>query len=139
MTAVRSRDVFHVLSRDFDHVSCICRAQATGAISRAIREAQANLAASANLLVLVLLAAAAARRHSRPVPAQRSKDRHAPTPHLQRASLPLYLNSFNKSYSIVFETFSDSRAHTRVHSTRHPQPFLQIAVKIRARNTFIRF
>ena len=43
-------------------------------------------------LILVLLAAAAARRHSRSVPAQRSKDRHAPTPHLQRASSLLYPN-----------------------------------------------
>ena len=61
------------------------------------------------------------------------------TPHLQRASLPLYLNLFNKSYSIVFETFSHSRAYTRVHSTRHPQPLLQIALKIRARNWWPRW
>ena len=52
----------------------MCGAQATGAISHSNREAQANLAASANLLILVL----AARRDSRSVPAQRSKDRHAP-------------------------------------------------------------
>ena len=42
----------------------------------------------------------------------------------------------NKSYSIAYETFSYSQAHTRVHSTRHPQPSLQIAVKIRARNMY---
>ena len=70
----------------------MCGAEATGAISRSSREAQANLAASADLLIFALLAAAAVRRHSRSVPAQRSKDRHAPTPHLQRASLLLYPN-----------------------------------------------
>ena len=70
--------------------SSVCGAQATGAISRTRRGAQANLAASADLLILMLLAAAAAHRHDRPVPAQRSNDRHAPTPHLQRASLLLY-------------------------------------------------
>ena len=86
--------------------------QATGATSRSSREAQANLAASANLLILVLLVAAAARRHSRSVPAQRSKDRHAPTPHLQRASSLFYPNLQKKLFNSIRNVLLFTSSHT---------------------------
>ena len=61
-------------------ISSICGIQAIGAISRISREAQANFAASADLRILAFSSA------------QRSKDWHAPTAHLERASFLLYSN-----------------------------------------------